>query len=304
MVELNPVAPLVVSEQDPTEVFKREWNVYQACLDNDCLEHRHLYDSVATELAALREKAGRPLNLLDLGCGDADYLCRMLSIVRMLGMPDEGADADGDAAMAVDGTPDGAPDKAPDGSGAGQLLGSYTGVDLSAQALSIAKDNLEDNLEDALGSGAEMSLVEGDMLTFVRAAASASAAAGAPRYDVVFASFALHHLTIEDKAVAVAEAAAATAGSACGGALVVVDIFRREGEEREGFLARYVPHMASDWKCIDDVQKETIRKHVVAYDFPETVSAYEGFAASAGFSTRGLVTDSTAGFSKLFVAHN
>eukprot|EP00955_Chlamydomonas_euryale_P096122 364988-Chlamydomonas_euryale.AAC.1 len=28
----------------------------------------------------LRAAAGRPLRVLDLGCGDADYLCRMLKV--------------------------------------------------------------------------------------------------------------------------------------------------------------------------------------------------------------------------------
>src|SRR5712692_2023929 len=61
----------------------------------------------------------------------------------------------------------------------------YVGYDLSDVALAHAKDNLT-------SLGCAVKLFQGDLLEGVRA--------GDERFDVIFSSFALHHLTSGDKA--------------------------------------------------------------------------------------------------------
>ncbi len=72
----------------------------------DYLEHKGLYGALRQWLVrAAREKG--PLRLLDLGCGDSEYISRVI------------AEAGGSA-----------------------LISSYTGVDLSEPALNFSKRNM------------------------------------------------------------------------------------------------------------------------------------------------------------------
>ena len=74
-------------------------------LQEDYLEHKALYGGLQQ---FLKQKAARgPLRLLDLGCGDSDYISRLI-----------------------------------EASGASELIASYTGVDLSEPAIEISKQNI------------------------------------------------------------------------------------------------------------------------------------------------------------------
>lgn len=74
-------------------------------MEEDYLEHRALYGSLQHFLQ--QKAASGPLSLLDLGCGDSDYISRII------------LEAGGD-----------------------QLVESYTGVDLSEPAIEISKQNI------------------------------------------------------------------------------------------------------------------------------------------------------------------
>jgi ubiquinone/menaquinone biosynthesis C-methylase UbiE len=74
-------------------------------LQEDYLEHKALYGALQQYLK--KKASRRPLILLDLGCGDSDYICRLI-----------------------------------EASGASELIASYTGVDLSEPALEISKQNV------------------------------------------------------------------------------------------------------------------------------------------------------------------
>lgn len=75
-------------------------------LREDYLEHRTLYEAVQSIVS---ERARQhPVAILDLGCGDSDYVARML-----------------------------------EAAGGGDIVESYTGVDLSEPAMAISMRNIE-----------------------------------------------------------------------------------------------------------------------------------------------------------------
>ena len=75
-------------------------------LKEDYLEHKTLYEAVQSSIAERAQK--HPLRILDLGCGDSDYIARVLEAA-------EGA----------------------------SVVESYTGVDLSEPALAISERNIQ-----------------------------------------------------------------------------------------------------------------------------------------------------------------
>jgi len=190
-------------------------------LIGDYLCHKGLYSAVDTFLqqtyatsppsssssgsgSSANAAPDRRLRILDLGCGDAHCVARAL-----------------------------------ESSGAGARVARYTGVDMSAPAIEIARGNLARALSSAGapaaagadGAAAEgeaeaeaeaacVEFVEGDMLAFARECAPVA-------YDLVFASFALHHLPEGQKA----EMLRLLGGKvlAEGGVFVLVDIFLNQG---------------------------------------------------------------------------
>jgi uncharacterized SAM-dependent methyltransferase len=75
-------------------------------LGQDYLEHEGLYFAVQRYLQCKAELSG-PLRLLDLGCGDSDYISRIVHNI-----------------------------------GGKKVLASYVGVDLCEPALDISKQNI------------------------------------------------------------------------------------------------------------------------------------------------------------------
>jgi SAM-dependent methyltransferase len=107
--------------------------------------------------------------------------------------------------------------RALEASGLAPHVASYTGVDMSAPALALARANLCRALAGAPGAAA--CFVQGDMVGFCRGCEAGG-------YDVVFASFSLHHLPADQKREVLQ-----TIGRralAPGGALVLVDVFYKD----------------------------------------------------------------------------
>ena len=93
-------------QQSPMQLFQKQWKNYQIVLEGDFLEHKDLYEAVKQWLVrAARDKG--PLRLADIGCGDSEYISRLI------------AEAGGPA-----------------------LVSSYTGVDLCGPALELSKCNV------------------------------------------------------------------------------------------------------------------------------------------------------------------
>lgn len=100
-------------------------------------------------------------------------------------------------------------------------------------------------------------------------------------YEVIFVSFALHHLDSEQKAEFFKLARRRLKEN---GVLILVDLARSPDEERSAYLENYLGHAERHWPLLSEQQHAAIRQHAVAYDFPETVATYEALAKDAKFS--------------------
>ena len=89
------------SEEEIKEFFQ-QWNVYQKIIAMNYMMHREMYDYLQD---SLKDTSGKPVRILDVGCGDAAIVARALT---------------------------------------GKQAGAYWGIDLSAAALTCAADNLKD----------------------------------------------------------------------------------------------------------------------------------------------------------------
>lgn len=136
----------------------------------------------------------------------------------------------------------------------------YTGVDLTEAALEIAKA--------APSPAYPCSYERREMLDFLRSACQT--------YDVIIATFALHHLRSERKQDWL------HAASAClnpGGALYLVDTCRDPHETREDTVERYLKLIES-WSLTHD-SWQIVANHMRSFDFPETRDWMTGAIARA-----------------------
>lgn len=146
----------------------------------------------------------------------------------------------------------------------------YTGVDLSPAALAEARDYLE---------GIDgVSLHEDDMVRFVSLSGE--------RPDVIFTGYAVHHLASPVKAKLFESCAAALAP---GGELLMVDVAREEGQDRDTYIRAYLDLMRNEWTAVPAAMIEEACDHVAAHDHPETVSDLFAMAKAAGFSRTELL---------------
>ncbi len=141
----------------------------------------------------------------------------------------------------------------------------YIACDLSENALELAKENLE-----FLGNLAKFNCI--DMLEQLRLTPDQS-------IDLVFSSYAVHHLSDTDKAILFTECKRILKPS---GYVVLIDVMRNNLQERAIYLKEYLGAVQSEWKAIDPAEFDRIAEHVIANDFPLSPSEYEGLAFQAG----------------------
>ncbi len=147
----------------------------------------------------------------------------------------------------------------------GQSINRYTGYDLSDVALVHATKNLA-------ALGAQVELRQGDLLEGLKA--------NNERFDLIFSSFALHHLSAERKAVFFQSAYPRLTD---GGMLLVVDTMRDDGEDRQLYLGRYCSWLRSECKTLSPDALDLLFAHIRHNDFPETTTLLATMASKAGF---------------------
>ncbi|HJT51811.1 MAG TPA: class I SAM-dependent methyltransferase [Nitrosospira sp.] len=147
----------------------------------------------------------------------------------------------------------------------------YEGVDLSEPALMEAREYLSD-------LPGQVVLTRGDLLKTVESTDKT--------WDVIFAGFAIHHLTPEEKARFFRAAGDCLSSE---GWLILVDIVREENQDRQSFLDGYLQFMREKWTRIPKDQLEEACGHVRDHDYPESLSTLNRMARAAGFASARLI---------------
>lgn len=141
----------------------------------------------------------------------------------------------------------------------------YTGWDLSGTALAHARRNLTP-------LGCALDLRQGDLREALQP--------GHPRVDLVFSSFALHHLDTAGKARFFADSRARLAP---GGLVVLIDTSLDPGQDRGPYVEQYVRWVREDWTALPAEAVREIEAHVRANDWPDTEAVLADLAARAGY---------------------
>jgi len=143
----------------------------------------------------------------------------------------------------------------------------YRGYDLSEAAITQARHNLA-------YLNCPIELYQGDLLAGLQT--------NTEKYDLIFSSFALHHLTSDGKAAFFELAYHALDEK---GIVLLIDTAREENEDRPSYLNRYCGWLRAEWKSMSSEELDFICNHIQNGDFPETTSGIRTLAARAGFPT-------------------
>jgi SAM-dependent methyltransferase len=147
----------------------------------------------------------------------------------------------------------------------GLPISRYVAYDLAATALEYAGRNLA-------SLACPIELRQGDLLEALRADDEC--------FDILFSSFALHHLAMTQKAEFFQLAARRMSA---GGLLILIDVVRDEGEDRDRYLDRYCGWASSSWTALPTAGVADVCAHIRESDFPEWPSCLRDMALTAGF---------------------
>jgi SAM-dependent methyltransferase len=161
-------------------------------------------------------------------------------------------------------------------------LRRYVGVDESAAALAIATDRLGEL--DLPGH-----FIHGDLL------ATLDGIAGP--FDLVLASFSLHHLSDpNDKLLALTRAGRLLAAD---GFFALIDVFSAEEEPRERYVERWIANAASRYRALQAAEQALLFDHVRARDYPLSLDAWRAVALRAGLPRCEMLLEDRDGLNRL-----
>jgi ubiquinone/menaquinone biosynthesis C-methylase UbiE len=141
----------------------------------------------------------------------------------------------------------------------------YLGVDLSATALALAAENLR-------SFGVAAAFEQADLLDTLSREED---------LDVIYSSFALHHLDTAQKTEFFHRVARRLAPD---GVLLLADVVREEDETLDTYKRRYMHWLRAGWTRLSPQEQEAICDHILAFDFPEPFSVLEAAARAAGLA--------------------
>jgi len=147
----------------------------------------------------------------------------------------------------------------------GAAINYYTGYDLSEPALNLAAENIGQ-------LDCRMELVNGDFM--------AGLSNTREPFDIIFTSFAVHHLTYPEKAEFFQLARAALADD---GFLLMIDIMRDPGQNLSDYLDAYCLGVQTNWLQLEPEEMTASCHHIRHYDLPETAETLAALAKAAGF---------------------
>ncbi len=145
-------------------------------------------------------------------------------------------------------------------------LDSYRGIDLADTALRLAAENLR-------GLSRPADLRQAEMLNWLET--------DYERYDMVFSSFALHHLPSELKLEFFRHSAERLVP---GGLLLLIDVARDPGQDLPAYHDAYCGTMEREWTALLPQELEFAVTHVRNNDQPETLDDLLAMAERAGLA--------------------
>lgn len=144
-------------------------------------------------------------------------------------------------------------------------LQRYVGIDESDVALAHAAQHLQELRVPGR-------LVKGDLL-------SEMAEIG-ETFDVVLASFSLHHLADPQDKKRTLEAGRRLLNP--DGLFALIDVFSAESEPRHVYLERWINHAEGRYVELRNDEREILFHHVQTRDFPVSLSTFEALGKQAG----------------------
>ncbi|MCX7107988.1 MAG: class I SAM-dependent methyltransferase [Methylococcales bacterium] len=148
----------------------------------------------------------------------------------------------------------------------GRAIELYTGFDLSDPALELAAKNIAP-------LGCKTDLVNIDFMEGM--------AQTKDHFDIIFTSYALHHLTKSEKAKFFQLAHSLLTEN---GLLLVIDLMREPNETLPVFLDNYCQGVREEWLQLDEQEMTAITQHIRHNDNPETVATLSALAEAESFS--------------------
>lgn len=142
----------------------------------------------------------------------------------------------------------------------------YLGIDESDGALAIASERIS-----KLGIAGE--LLKSDLLIGLQSLQET--------FDLVVASFSLHHLA--DPADKLRVLQSTKACLAPGGAFALIDVFCEEDEPRGEYLERWISHADQRYAVLQPEEKQLLFDHVRARDYPVSEETWISLGKQAGF---------------------
>ncbi len=162
----------------------------------------------------------------------------------------------------------------------GSQIRHYHGIDLSAPALALAAKNLD-------GAPYEIELDHCDFVTALTRRPEPA--------DAAWCGLSIHHLDTAGKRRLLAAIRASTAKF-----LMIYEPTLADGEDRDGYLARFRHVNPPAWPFMSDEEWRQIEHHVTTCDLPETAETWLALGREAGFAqARELFRDPT-GFYRIY----
>ncbi|MEH1790291.1 MAG: class I SAM-dependent methyltransferase [Nostoc sp.] len=151
-------------------------------------------------------------------------------------------------------------------------IAAYKGVDLSTQALEIAKENMTIIPCESTFIQGDFSQLDSELI---------SPHIQEDKFDVILISFALHHFQLEQKEDFISQLKHLLKA---GGVFILIDVFRREEEDRETYLTRYRDNLAKYCSTLTVQDYSMIENHISSCDFPETQQTLYEISQKQGFN--------------------
>jgi ubiquinone/menaquinone biosynthesis C-methylase UbiE len=161
----------------------------------------------------------------------------------------------------------------------------YVGIDQSATALERAREALT-------AEKVSCEMRHGSMLEELNEIDG--------QFDLAIASFSLHHLESDDKQAVLRQCRRLLGPDAM---LAVIDVFMNEGESRPAYFERWRNHAKQTFMMLSAGELEALLEHVHRCDIPETVSSYDRFGRSAGFTSVDSIREDHERLNKLVVLY-